>query len=313
MNVLVTGATGFVGSAVVRSLLRRGHAVLGLVREAARRHALEELGAATAVGDMERPDTYEPLVSRVDAVVHAAQAKPRGRWTHRRIQAMHHSDAVMTRALARACLDQGKVLIYTSGAMAHADGRDDWISEATPLRPCLLAKGHAEIVAELASLHRDRGLRAQVITPGFVYGPGGLLQETVELLLRRRYRVIGSGANYWGLVHVGDLGEIYALALERGSPGDNYFVCDDLPMRRRDVIDRVTDALGLPRVGSVPGWMVGLWLGFAAVEAINASIRMRNDFVKRRLGWSPRYRSFAEGLPSVLEQLRAGSANQRAI
>jgi nucleoside-diphosphate-sugar epimerase len=124
-------------------------------------------------------------------------------------------------------------------------------------------------------------------------------------MLRGRYRVIGSGANYWALVHVEDLAEAYALSLERGAPGSNYFVCDDDPLRRREVIDRVADALGVPRVGRVPGWVVGLWLGFPLVEAITSSIRMRNDLVKQHLGWVPRYRSFAEGLPPVLQQLEA--------
>jgi nucleoside-diphosphate-sugar epimerase len=306
MNVLVTGATGFVGSAVARALLRRGHGVVGLVREAARGRGIEERGASLAVGEMERPETYEPLVRRVDSVVHAAQSKSQGRWTRRRIAAMHRSDAVMTRSLARACLDQGKTLVYTSGAMAHAGGNQEWLSEATPCGPILLAKGHADMVGELVGLHRDRGLRTLSITPGFVYGAGSFLQETVELLSRGQYRVIGRGDNHWGLVHVDDLAEVYALALERGSPGDNYFVSDDVPMRRRDVIDCVSDGLGLPRVGTVPGWVVGLWLGFPLVEAITASLRMRNDFVKQRLGWAPRYRSFTDGLPSVLEQLRAG-------
>jgi nucleoside-diphosphate-sugar epimerase len=173
---------------------------------------------------------------------------------------MYRSDALMTRTLASRCLDQGKLLIYTSGAMAHAGTGEEWISEATPLRPCLLAKGHADMVAELADWHRSRGLRVIVITPGFVYGAGGFLQETVDLLARGRYRIIGSGDNYWGLVHIEDLAEVYALALERGSPGDNYFVCDDVPLRRREVIDRVTDALGLPRVGQVPECVVGLLL-----------------------------------------------------
>jgi nucleoside-diphosphate-sugar epimerase len=104
---------------------------------------------------------------------------------------------------------------------------------------------------------------------------------------------------------VEDLADAYALALERGRPGANYFVSDDVPLRRREVIGQVTDALGLPRVGTVPGWVVGLWLGFPLVEAITASIRMRNDLVKQQLGWVPRYRSFAEGLPPVLKQLQA--------
>jgi nucleoside-diphosphate-sugar epimerase len=58
MNVLVTGATGFIGSAVVRSLLGRGRAVVGLMREPARSRWLEELGGSLAVGQMDRPETY---------------------------------------------------------------------------------------------------------------------------------------------------------------------------------------------------------------------------------------------------------------
>lgn len=305
MKVLVTGATGFIGSAVVRTLLGRGHNVLGLVRERARGRALEELGAALALGQMERPETYEPLVAQVDAIIHAAHGKPSGRWTRRRIAAMHQSDALMTRILARASLEQHKLLIYTSGAMAHRGAGDEWIDEATPLRPCLLAKGHAEMVAELGSLHREQGLRVLVITPGFVYGPGGFLKDTVDMLLRKRYRIIGRGDNYWGTVHVSDLAEVYARALERGQPGDNYFVGDDEPLRRRAVIDCITDALGLRRVGHVPAWLVGLFLGFPLIEAIQASIRIRNAFVKSRLGWTPRYRTFAEGLPVALEEIKS--------
>src|ERR1051326_2607980 len=148
MKVLVTGATGFVGSAITRSLHAHGHAVLGLVRDPMRAQALEKAGATLAVGQMERPDTYRPLVAQVDAVIHAAQAKPAGRWTRRRIAAMHDSDALMARTLANACLEQQKLFVYTSGALAHAGNGDEWITEATPLRPCLLAKGHADMVRE---------------------------------------------------------------------------------------------------------------------------------------------------------------------
>jgi nucleoside-diphosphate-sugar epimerase len=303
MRVLVTGATGFVGSAVVRALVRHGHSVLGLVRDRARAASLETLGASIVQGDMVRPETYGPLVADVEAVVHAAQGRPVGRWNRRKIAAMHQSDELMTRTLAAECGDRNKTLVYTSGAMAHTGIADQWISEATPLRPCLLAKGHAEMVEFLADLHRERGLRALVVTPGFVYGAGGFIQESVELLRKNQYRVIGRGDNYWSFVHVDDLGEAYVCALERGRPGANYLLSDDVPMRRREAIDLLTGELGLARVGNVPNWLAGLWLGFPLVEAINASIRMRNDLAKRELGWTPRYESFAQALPGVLKEL----------
>ncbi len=82
MQVLVTGATGFVGSAVVRALRWHGHSVLALVRDAAKGRKLARRGVQVAAGDMLRPETYEPLVSRVDAVAHCARLPLAGRWTY---------------------------------------------------------------------------------------------------------------------------------------------------------------------------------------------------------------------------------------
>lgn len=303
MNVLLTGATGFVGSAVARALVRHGHHVLGLVRRRQAGQFLEALGGSLTEGDMWRPDTYGPLVAKVDAVIHAAQEKPQGRWNRRKIRAVHASDALMTRTLAAACLADKKPLLYSSGALAHRGVGDEWIDEDTPPRPCLLARGHADMVAELEGDWARRGLRTQIISPGFVYGPGGFLKETADMLRAGRYRIIGTGDNYWSLVHVDDLAEAYVLALERGAPGGHYFVADDLPLRRRDVIHRTSDALELPPVGHVPRWIVGLWLGFPLVEAINSPIRMRNSRLKQELGWLPRYTTFSEGLASALHGL----------
>lgn len=309
MRLLVTGATGFVGSAVAQSLMRHSHAVVGLVRDPAKGAALQELGAELAVGDMWHPETYVPLVDRVDAVVHAAQQKTAGRWTGRKIAAMHRSDAVMTRALAQACLQQDKLFVYSSGTLTHAGYGGEWIDEFMPPRSCQLAQGHADMEAELLTLHKKSGLRALIMSPGYIYGAGGLLQMMVELLLRQQYRIIGDGANFWSMVHVDDVGEAYALALTQGRPGDRYFLADDHPLTRRAVVDSLTDALGLARVGKVPGWLIGLLFGFPAVEAITASVRVRNDKTKSDLGWRPRHESFQETLPDVLHELKCRAAS----
>jgi nucleoside-diphosphate-sugar epimerase len=304
MHVLVTGATGFVGRAIVDALLRHGHTVLGFLRDPEKGRSLERDGVSIAVGDMWQPETYEPLVAEVDAVVHAAQEKANGRWSRPKIVAMHRSDSIMTRTLAAACLERRKPLVYSSGALTHAGYGDDWIDESMPQRPCMLARGHAVMAEELVKLHEQRGLRVLIISPGYVYGAGGLLETTVGMMLAGRYRLLGKGQNYWSFVHVDDVGEAYALALENGRYGETYFLGDGLPLRRKVAVDLIASGLGLAPVRSVPGWLIGLLYGFPMVEAVTSSIRLRADKAKRELNWQPAHVSFADGLPEVLKELR---------
>jgi nucleoside-diphosphate-sugar epimerase len=306
MNVLVTGATGFIGAVVVRALLRRGHGVVGLVRDPAKAERLRREGMAVEVGDMWKPETYRHLPARVDAVIHAAQSKPAGRWNARNARPMHASDALMTGELAIRCRDHKIPFLYTSGGLVYK-GYEDSITEETPLRPCLLAKGHADREAELMAWHKSCGLRAMIITPGFVYGGGGLFLDMIDLLRKGRYKVMGRGDNFWSMVHVEDLAEVYVLALERGRPGERYLVGDDEPLPRRLVVHRMCDALGLPRAGSIPRWLLGLVQGFGLVEALKVSMKLRNDKAKRELGWQPRYRTYAEGLPAVVAALESST------
>jgi nucleoside-diphosphate-sugar epimerase len=315
MRIFVTGATGFVGAAVARALLRRGHEVTGLIRDPARADALRAAGMSVAVGDMWNPETYREAPAEADVVIHAAQDKAPGRWTRRATARMHESDALMTRVLAQGCQKHDRRFLYTSGGLNYTGQGDAWLDESASVRPCLLARGHAEMVAELDQHHRRDGLDVVVITPGLVYGAGGMLAGTIAGLRRGSYRVMGDGANYWSLVHVDDLAELYALAVERSRPGENYFAADDCPMTRREMIDRLAKALGVPRAGWIPAFLVALTYGSAMVEAIRVSMRLRNDKAKRDLGWTLRYPTFDQGLPAVLAEmgLSANSSGSQPV
>lgn len=303
MRVLVTGATGFVGSAAVRALLRHGHTVLGLVRDPAKARAITAAGAEVFAGDMWKPETYEPRVAEVDAVIHAAQQKTEGRWTRAKIHAMHESDARMTRSLAGACVAQQKPFVYTSGALTHARYGGARVDESMPARPCLLASGHAEMEAELVALARTQGLRATIISPGFVYGAGGILQTMANLIRRGQYRLIGPADNFWSLVHIDDVGEAYPLVLAKGKPGEAYFLGDDNPLPRREVVERLADVLGAPRPKPVPRFLAQLLFGRPLVEAITAPLYISNERAKRELGWRPNHASYVTSLPAALAEM----------
>ena len=142
MKVFVTGATGFVGQAVVKALRQKDHEVVGLVRDVNKGKALEQLGVTLTVGDMLEPASYTGVVQTVDAVIHTAQYGIQGRFTRKKFQQIEQADVVMTTALAQACLEHDKKFIYTSGCFNYGDHGDEWITEQTPLNPSPLGVAH---------------------------------------------------------------------------------------------------------------------------------------------------------------------------
>ena len=306
MTVLVTGATGFVGNAVVSALRERNHAVVGLVRNPDKASRLEAEGVQIAVGDMLEPDSYLHLVPAVDAVIQAAQYGTSGRIDRRTVERIKEADETMSLALARACIEHGKRFVYTSVCFNFGDPGAQWITEETPFDPSPLGERHAKITPELLRLHAREGLDAVVLSPGFVYGPGGMFKQSfVDTFEKGQLRVIGRGHNYWSCVHVEDLAAAFALALERAPSGAMYNVVDDAPLTLRELVNNLTDTLGKKRVGNIPPWLMGLLIGRPLVASLTSSFRISNDRAKAGLGWAPRYPSFADGLPHTLEALGA--------
>lgn len=304
MRLLITGATGFVGGGIVRALLADGHEVHGLVRDPAAASALEHAGVTLHAGDMREPGTYVPLVAHVDAVVQAAQLSTAGRVTRARASAVFEAERVMTAALAAACLEHGRRLLYTGGCFDWGDHGEEWITEATPLSPSPMGEGHAREARLLQQMHEERGLDVVRLNPGFVYGPGGLLRSAfVEQARKGRLRCIGKGANWWSCVHVDDLGRAYAAALAGAQPGAYYAVADASPIRLRDLTDVVTDAMQLPRAGSGPAWLVGLFAGRPLVASLVTSFRVDAARIRAELGWQPEHPSFRESGPAAIATL----------
>jgi nucleoside-diphosphate-sugar epimerase len=306
MKVLVTGATGFVGSAVCRALIAAGHSVLGFTRpgsQAAGR--ISALGVEVHTGDMRNPGTYQPLVADVDTVVHAAQLRYRGRFTDQKAAELRSADAIMTRTLADACQDKAVRLVYTSSCFVYGDRGDEWITEETPFAPSPLGAAHTAGVKELRTRVRD-GLDAVVVAPGFVYGPGGIFASSFYDQARKgRLMVIGSGNNFWSCIQVDDLAAAYVAVIERAQTGAEYNVVDGTPLHFRELVDVVTDGMGRSRVGTIPPAIIGLMIGRPLVDSLITSFRIGNDKIRGELEWAPHFPSVREGLPNTLSALAA--------
>lgn len=301
MNVFVTGATGFVGGAVVKELLTQGHRVIGLIRDPSKAASLIQQGMTPVVGEMTSPPTFLPVVPTVDAVIQTAQLSVQGRFTNKSKDKVNQADQAMTLTLAKACIDHNKVLIYTSGCFNYGDHGTTWIDEQTPADPSPLGEGHAQVVTELMRLYKTEGLKLLVLSPGFVYGPGGLFKTSFYDTLRKgQLRVFGQGQNYWSPIQVDDLARAYQAALLHGRYGEVYNIVDNTPIRLRQLIDTITSAQGLKSVGTIPPWLISLLIGGPLVKSLTSSFRVSNEKAKRELAWQPQYGSFEEGIRDTL-------------
>ena len=102
-----------------------------------------------------------------------------------------------------------------------------------------------------------------------------------------------------------DLATAYTLAVESEAYGETYGVVDDQPLRLRELVDTFTDAMGKKHVGSMAPWLLKLIIGGPLVDSLVTSFRIKNEKAKRELSWQPRYSTFKDGIPEVLQALAA--------
>jgi len=201
MNIFLTGATGYVGSAIAASLIRARHDVTALVRSTTSAARVLSYGIHPHHGDLRDPDSYRDAANAADAIIHAAVEGGEDRID---------VDRVFVDALA------GAKLIYTS--VLFVLGNVDDADESAP------ASGPR---AEHERIVLDAG--GAVIRPGMIHG------EDAYLFTHPIY--IGDGANRWPLVHRDDAGELYRLVAERGARGIFHAVAE--VMRARDVFPQI--------------------------------------------------------------------------
>lgn len=293
MNVFVTGATGFVGSAVVAELIGAGHQVLGLTRSEEGAAALAALGAQAHRGSLADLKSLTAGAARSDGVIHLAFNHDFSTY-----MANCEDDRRVIEALAAGLEGSARPLLVTSGtAMAGAASRAA-TEDDPPMSSAQAPRAASEEAAQAAAA---RGVNAGVVRLPQVHDTRrqGLVSYAIELAREKGFvAYVGEGKNRWAAAPRADVARLYRLALERAEPGARYHAVAEDGVPLKAISETIGQRLGLPVKSIAPeeapayfGWLAM----FAAGDALGSSALTRE-----RLGWSPSGPGLLEDLANLV-------------
>jgi nucleoside-diphosphate-sugar epimerase len=289
MRVFVTGATGFVGSAVVQELIGAGHRVVGLARSDAGAKALVDAGAEVHRGDLADVESLRGGAAMADGVIHTAFIHDFSKFKEN-----CETDRRAIAALADALAGSARPLIVTSATGVLPQGRLS--TEETPADSG--AAGHLRAASEEAASAVAARVRVSVIRlPPSVHGDGdhAFVPHLIGVARQKGISAFaGNGDNRWPAVHRRDAARLYRLVLENGATGATYHGVAEEGVPFREIADVIGRRLNVPVVGMTPedaAHHFGWFARFAALNVPTSSARTR-----QQLGWQPTERGLIADL-----------------
>ena len=299
MQVFLTGATGYIGSAVLDAMMKGGHRVTALARDPEKAERLSAKGATPIIGELGLPKTYVAAVQAAEAVVHTAmESSPRG------IPKEKEALQLMLGAQAEASQADGKsrVFIYTSGVWVLGRAAKA-AEEDAPLDPPTHVEwrpSHEELVLSSTSAL----LRTVVVRPGIVYGGGrGIVSDLIKDALNGLIRVVGPGKNRWPCIYDHDLGDLYVRILESPTAAGIIHATDEADERVEEIVEAIAAQVPQrPDIRHMPMTEARKKLGaYADALALDQKVRSHKA---RAIGWSPTQTGVVNSVARLVEEFR---------
>jgi nucleoside-diphosphate-sugar epimerase len=279
MRIFVTGATGFIGSAVVRELIDAKHSVIGLARSDAGAKSLIAAGAEVLRGDLADLESLRSGAASSDGVIHTAFIHDFSKFKEN-----CEIDKRAIEALGSALEGSDRLLLVTSGLALLASGRAATEQDAPDLTSDSYPRASEVTAVSLAA----RRVRASVIRLPQVHDrvKQGLVTYLIKIARAKGVSAyVGDGRNRWAAVHVLDAARLYRLALEEGTAGAKYHAVAEQGVPVREIAEAIGRGLKLPTV-SVSAEQAGEHFGalglFAGLDLVASSA-----LTQKWLDWRP--------------------------
>jgi nucleoside-diphosphate-sugar epimerase len=296
MKVFITGASGYIGSALTKELIAHGHTVLGLARSDASAAKLAALGAEVHRGNTDDLDSIRTAAAASDGVAHLAFDHDFSKY-----EASQLKDNETVEAIGVVLAGTNKPFVISSGTLitAFGGGANTEDDAAVAVGPGAGRARSEEMTVAFAA----QGVRSAVVRlPPTVHGgdlsPTSFIRQRTGAAKKHGFAgYVGDGSARWPAAHVHDVAVLYRLALESGVPGRRYHAAADEGLTSREVAEAIGAHLGLP-VKSVPAEEAMSHWGFLGM-IMSLDNPTPSALTRERLGWKPTY-------PSMLEELKAG-------
>lgn len=290
MRVFVTGATGFIGSAVVADLLRGGHQVLGLARSDEGAKALAAAGAQVQRGDLNDLESLRTGAAQAEGVIHTAFVHDFSRF-----QEVCAIDKRAIETLGESLVGSDRPFVVSAGLGFIAPGRTASEDDVVPPNP------HVPRVSEqTAESFAARGVRAATIRLPQVHDTRKQGLVTSAIAMARAKGVspyIGDGANRWAAAHLLDVAPLYRLALEKAPAGARYHAVGETGVTLKDIAEAIGKGLNVPVV-SMSQEQANEHFGFLGLFA-GMDMPASSALTQQRLGWRPTHRGLLADLAEM--------------
>ena len=278
MRVFLTGASGFIGSAIVRELIDAGHQVLGLARSDAAAQSLVAAGVSVHRGSLEEVESLRTGAAAADGVIHTAFIHDFSNYGP-----AAEADRCAIEALGSALAGSDRALIVTSGTLL-AQRQGPIATEEDVHNPNFPRKSE-DAALDLAA----HGVRASVLRlPPSVHGSGdhGFVPNLINIAREKGVSAfIGDGLNRWPAVHRLDAAHLYRLVLEKGGAGATYHGVADEGVPTREIAEAIGRGLNVPVVSKSHEAAVNHFGWIARFFAIDGPAS--SALTQERLGWRP--------------------------